>query len=57
MFDFKFYICIKPLSKMKKITIILAAVVLSAVVFSSCQGGKKCPAYSQVKTEKVKHNS
>ncbi len=42
---------------MKKITIILAAVVLSAVVFSSCQGGKKCPAYSQVKTEKVQNNS
>lgn len=42
---------------MKKVTIILAASLLVAVFCSSCQGGKKCPAYSQVKTEQVKSNS
>lgn len=39
---------------MKKVTIVIAAALLVALVFSSCQGGKKCPAYSKVKTEKVK---
>jgi hypothetical protein len=39
---------------MKKVTIVIAVVFSAAVVFSSCQGGKKCPAYSKVKTEKVK---
>jgi hypothetical protein len=42
---------------MKKATFILAAVLFVTVVLSSCQGGKKCPAYSQVKTEKVNNNS
>lgn len=41
---------------MKKLTIILAVVAVT-LVLSSCQGGKKCPAYSQVKTEKVQNNS
>lgn len=42
---------------MKKVTIILAIVMFGAVVISSCQGGKKCPAYSQVNTEQVQNNS
>lgn len=42
---------------MKKLTVLLAVAILIAVSFSSCQGGKKCPAYSQIKTEQVKSNS
>lgn len=42
---------------MKKSTIVLAVALLVAVVFSSCQGGKKCPAYSQIKSEQVRSNS
>lgn len=42
---------------MKKVTFILAAAMFVAVMFSSCQGNKKCPAYSQVTTEKVQNNS
>ncbi|HEX3010158.1 MAG TPA: hypothetical protein VHO90_21350 [Bacteroidales bacterium] len=42
---------------MKKFAIIVAAALLIGVVFSSCQGGKKCPAYSKVNTENVKNVS
>ncbi len=42
---------------MKKRTIFLAASLLFAVLLSSCQGSKKCPAYTQIKTEKVQNNS
>lgn len=38
---------------MKKVSIVIAVALFVAIVFSSCQGGKKCPAYSKVKTEKV----
>jgi hypothetical protein len=42
---------------MRKLIVLLAVAIVLTVSFSSCQGGKKCPAYSQIKTEQVKNNS
>jgi len=42
---------------MKKVRILLAITLLAAVICGSCQGGKKCPAYSQIKTEQAHRNS
>jgi hypothetical protein len=49
---FVFYI-FKKLLLMKRIVIILAVCAVMAVVVASCQGSKKCPAYSQNNTEQA----
>lgn len=36
---------------MKKILLILVAVMVSSVVLSSCSSAKSCPAYGKVVTE------
>jgi uncharacterized alpha/beta hydrolase family protein len=40
---------------MKRYFVVLIICVVVAIVLGSCQGGKKCPAYSQYNTEKTTH--
>jgi len=41
---------------MKRFFIVLIVCTLMAIVLGSCQGNKKCPAYSQNNTEQPAHS-